>query len=74
MSTAFVEEIRDVSSRPTILAKNSQVTLERVASFLDLLARHGTLVEQFPHTMSLPRDPKDEPYLNLAIHAQASRG
>lgn len=61
------EEIRDVLSRPKLLAKYSQLTPDRVSAFLDLFGRKSTLFAEPPRLFSLPRDPKDEPYLNLAL-------
>ena len=71
MSTFVAEEIRDVLARPRILQKNPHVTNERVASFLLLLAGRSRFVERITPEFKLPRDPKDEPYLNLAITARA---
>lgn len=71
LSTFVAEEIRDVLARPRILQKNPQVTPERVAAFLEMLASKCRFVEGVPRVFSLPRDPKDEPYVNLAIAANA---
>ncbi|HKQ48056.1 MAG TPA: putative toxin-antitoxin system toxin component, PIN family [Phycisphaerae bacterium] len=71
VSTFIAEEIRDVLSRPRILQKNPQVTPERVAAYLELLASKSRFVEEIPQKFSLPRDPKDEPYVNLAIAVNA---
>jgi putative PIN family toxin of toxin-antitoxin system len=72
ISTFVGEEIRDVLARPRILQKNPQVTPERVAAFLLMLAARSRFVERIPAAFNLPRDPKDEPYVNLAIAANAS--
>lgn len=71
MSEAVLAEIRDVLSRPEILRKNLQVTPERVAQFLSMLARKARFIEEVPAAISFPRDPKDQPYLDLAIAADA---
>src|SRR5262249_47349626 len=54
-----------------IRAKNPRVTDETVRETLDLLDRMARMVSDVPSLFSLPRDPDDEPYLNLAITADA---
>lgn len=72
LSEPILTEARDVLLRPKILRKNPHVTPERVTQFLDFLVRKATFIEDVPHVVSFPRDPKDEPYLDLAVgsHAQ----
>lgn len=71
VSQAVLTEVRDVLNRPVILRKNPQLSPQRVARFLDFVVRKSTIVEVVPRAMSFERDPKDEPYLNLAIAGQA---
>ena len=39
--------------------------------FLADLASHATMLAAVPKVFPLPRDPKDEPYIDLAVAAQA---
>jgi predicted nucleic acid-binding protein len=43
-----------------------------VERFLLKVATLATLIHDVPTAMQFPRDPKDEPYLNLAIVTKAS--
>jgi putative PIN family toxin of toxin-antitoxin system len=71
VSPAVVEEVRDVLTRPEVISKFPALTPEHVDRFVnDVLSRAVTL-NNVPPTFSLPRDPKDEPYLHLAIEANA---
>jgi putative PIN family toxin of toxin-antitoxin system len=71
VSDEILDEARDVLSRPRIRAKNPRVTDETVRETLDLLDRMARMLSDVPSLFSLPRDPDDEPYLNLAITADA---
>ncbi len=64
-------EVEDVLNRPALRRKFPALTDEAVARFLEDLDRLAQLVEEVPHVLALPRDPKDEPYLNLALAVQA---
>ncbi|HEX4792267.1 MAG TPA: putative toxin-antitoxin system toxin component, PIN family [Humisphaera sp.] len=71
VSPAIIEEVRDVLNRPELRAKFPALTPGHVDAFLnDQLAR-ATLFFNVPPVFSLPRDPKDEPYVDLAIAANA---
>jgi len=68
----IIAELNDVLNRPHLRTKFKRLTPERAAEFLErilLLADHRPDAAQ---RFSLPRDPDDEAYLNLAIEAQAS--
>lgn len=67
ISPAIRAEVEDVLSRPKIRQKFKSLTPEAVAVFLDDLDRLATMIEQVESVTTLPRDPKDEPYLNLAL-------
>jgi putative PIN family toxin of toxin-antitoxin system len=71
VSDEILNEARDVLSRPKLRAKNPRITDETVRETFDLLDRMAQLVPNVPSLFSLPRDPDDEPYLNLAIAADA---
>jgi putative PIN family toxin of toxin-antitoxin system len=71
VSDEILNEARDVLSRPKLRAKNPRVTDETVQETFDLLDRLAQTVSYVPSLFSLPRDPDDEPYLNLAIAVDA---
>lgn len=67
VSSEILREIRDVLSRPSIRRANPDLTDERVDTLFATIGAHATVVDAVPVVISLPRDPKDEPYINLAI-------
>jgi len=71
VSDAILAEVRDVLSRPAIRAKNPTVTDERVEGFFRRIDQVARKIQEVPASYSLPRDPDDEPYLNLALAANA---
>jgi len=71
VSDRILEEVRDVLRRPRIRAKNPAMSDESVARFLDRIARVARRIAEVPAAYPLPRDPDDEPYLNLAIAVSA---
>ncbi len=72
LSPEILAEVRDVLTRPKTLKKFSALTPEAVQLFLQDLQAQSVIMDQVPRRFSLPRDPKDEPYLNLAIASDAS--
>jgi putative PIN family toxin of toxin-antitoxin system len=71
VSDEILDEARDVLSRPKLRAKSPRLTDETVQETFDLLDRLAQMVSQVPSLFSLPRDPNDEPYLNLALAISA---
>ena len=71
MSDAILAEVRDVLGRPRIRAKNPTITDERVEDFFGRIDQVAQKIHDVPASYSLPRDPDDEPYLNLALAANA---
>lgn len=71
VSPDILTEVRDVLTRPKTLRKFPALTPEAVDLFLADLATHATTLDAVPKVFSLPRDPKDEPYIDLAVAAQA---
>lgn len=71
VSETILAEIHDVLSRPRIRAKNPAITDEAVGAFLERLRQVSRSIDSVPTSFTLPRDPDDEPYLNLAIAAAA---
>lgn len=71
VSAEILNEMRDVLSRPKLRAKNPRITSESVHRIFVSLSRFARSVSDVPSAYSLPRDPDDEPYLNLAIAVDA---
>jgi len=72
ISSAIRAEVEDVLSRPKIVQKFPSLTPEAVAVFLKDIDALTRAVADVPTVVLLPRDPKDEPYLNLAVIAAAN--
>lgn len=64
-------EIRDVLTRPKLLAKYPALTAEAVDAFLARHLRTAKWVNDVPESYVLAGDPKDSKYINLAIAAHA---
>ena len=72
MSAEIVDELRDVLTRPEVRAKFPALTPERADVFLNDLLPQARLFQNVPAAFTLPRDVKDQPYVNLAIAARAN--
>jgi putative PIN family toxin of toxin-antitoxin system len=72
LSSDILDEARDVFTRPTVRNKFPRLTEEYVERFLLKLASLATLLHDVPSASDLPRDRKDEAYLDLAIATRAS--
>jgi putative PIN family toxin of toxin-antitoxin system len=71
VSDTILAEVRDVLGRPRIRAKNPTVTDEMVEDFFRRIDQVAQKIDNIPASYSLPRDPDDEPYLNLALAVDA---
>jgi putative PIN family toxin of toxin-antitoxin system len=71
LSPAVLEELRDVASRPRVIAKLGLVA-DRVEQFLEAVEIAATVLTDFPETFAYRRDPDDAHYVNLAIAAGAN--
>ncbi len=71
LSLAVLSEIQDVLARPKTLKKFPSLTPDVVKLFMRSIGRFAVTIPDPPKVLSLPRDPKDEKYLNLAIAANA---
>lgn len=71
VSDPILAEVRDVLGRPRIRAKNPAITDESVEDFFRRIDQVARKIDEVPASYALPRDPDDEPYLNLAIAANA---
>lgn len=66
-----LSEIRDVLTRPKLIAKYPALTKQAVDAFLAQHLRMATWINDVPEHYVLVRDPNDSMYLNLAITAGA---
>jgi putative PIN family toxin of toxin-antitoxin system len=65
-------EIRDVLTRPKLIAKYPALTKEAVDGFFAQHLRMATWISHVPQHYVLLRDPDDSKYLNLGITAGAT--
>jgi len=73
LSSDTLGELRSVLERPELQRKLPGITPERVAALMHHLADMACHVDPVRPHFRFPPDPKDEPYLNLAIEAPARR-
>lgn len=71
VSSPVLNEVADVLTRTETQARFSQATAETVGAFLDEILEQATFVRSIKQHFRYPRDPKDEPYINLAIESEA---
>jgi putative PIN family toxin of toxin-antitoxin system len=71
VSPEVLAELRDVLGRPRIQRRLPAITTERATAYLQDLEAHSVLLTDVPQAVALPRDPKDERYVNLAVAANA---
>jgi putative PIN family toxin of toxin-antitoxin system len=67
LSPEIVAEVQDVLTRPKTLRKFPGLTPNAVALFLQDVLNRSVLLTGVPKAYTLARDPKDEPYIHLAI-------
>ena len=66
-----LEELRDVLNRPELRAKFPLLTSDVASAFIGSVVAKSLIFNDVPRSFALNRDPKDEPYINLAIKAEA---
>lgn len=71
LSEDVLAEVEAVLNRPEIRNHFQTLTDEIIESFLLRLQRNSQMIHHIPKKFSYSRDPDDEPYINLAIEAQA---
>lgn len=71
ISRATLKELKDVLSRPYIRDRFPHITDEMVTWLSEFLLEEGEYQRTVPRHFTYPRDPKDEPPINLAIEANA---
>jgi putative PIN family toxin of toxin-antitoxin system len=70
-SPQTIAELRGLVARPNIRKKFPHLTDEVAEALVGEIERTSTSIDEVPRVFEYPRDPKDEPYINLAIAAQA---
>lgn len=71
LTEEILAEVEDVLNRPEIRKRFPSLTDEVVEAFLLRLRRSSQIIHRVSKKFSYPRDPDDEPYINLAVEAQA---
>lgn len=71
LSPRLRSEWEDVLLRPSLRAKNPRITDAQVEAALRRFDATAILVPNPPTYLVYPRDPNDEPIINLAIHVKA---
>jgi len=71
LSPSTLAELTDVLSRPKLRLKFPAITDEIESAFLHHLVSIAETLPDPARVFALPRDPGDEPYLNLAIEGEA---
>jgi len=72
VSRKILAEVQDVLTRNYIRQKFDSITDEKIAQFLSRVRKASTLIKKTSaHFNYQQRDPKDEPYINLAIEVEA---
>jgi len=71
VSHDVLAEVSEVLMRPELHRKMKRLTPVTVAEFLDGIRAKARFFDPIPRAFRLPRDPDDEPYVNLAIHSEA---
>lgn len=71
VSEEILAEIKDVLSRMHLRERNPNLTDEKVESLIEVLLEKGEFVEKVPRHFAYSRNPNDEPYINLAVEANA---
>jgi putative PIN family toxin of toxin-antitoxin system len=72
VSQEIMAEVRDVLARPRVRQKFPALTDQIVDRFLAALEERAAVVSKVPRVFPFERDPKDEPYINLAIASKVS--
>ena len=71
VSRPTLAELRRVLGYEEVLSISPNLTPERIAGFLQRVTFRAKLIRRVPHILDYPRDPDDEPYIDLAAAASA---
>lgn len=72
VSAQVLAEVAEVLSRPRVRQLAPSLTLEKIEAFIENIRYKAICLRNVPEEYHFERDPKDEPYLNLAIVANAT--
>lgn len=72
VSPEIMAEVRDVLARPRVRQRFLAPADRIVDRFLAAIEGRATLLPEVPRVFRFDRDPKDEPYLNLAVFSRAT--
>jgi putative PIN family toxin of toxin-antitoxin system len=72
LSAAVLAEYRSVLRRPSILEKYPELENPKIADAIERLVYVSDYIRRVGVRFSLPRDPKNSPFLELAIAASAT--
>lgn len=64
-------EVEEVLFRSNIINRIPYSSQEQIEFFLKSIVDNATIIHHIPKKFDFERDPKDEPYINLAIAANA---
>jgi putative PIN family toxin of toxin-antitoxin system len=71
MSQALLDEVRDVLSRPDVMARSPNLTPERLKQVLAATLEMAHWVADVPAAFTWPQHPDDDHLFNLAIACKA---
>ncbi|HZZ41891.1 MAG TPA: putative toxin-antitoxin system toxin component, PIN family [Tepidisphaeraceae bacterium] len=71
ISSFSLAEAAGVFARPKVRAKYPELTDARITRLFELLRSRCTMIATHTTNIELPRDPKDIPYLELALIGRA---
>jgi putative PIN family toxin of toxin-antitoxin system len=71
LSDDLIAEMLDVPLRPELVRKYPYLTAERVEAFARQIECLAVAIHSPPKVFPLPRDPKDEPLIDLAVAGSA---
>jgi putative PIN family toxin of toxin-antitoxin system len=72
VSPQVLTEVAEVLARPRIRQLAAALTLTRIEAFFENITAKAVSITNVPAEFLFERDPKDEPYVNLAIVAGAN--
>jgi len=71
ISEEIIAEVRDILTRSKLRAKHPLLTEERTNRLIENLWAKAKFFGVVPKHFTYERDPNDEPYINLAVEANA---
>ena len=71
ISRDVFNEVKNVLTRPEIRAKFPHATAKAAVAFIEDINKKAVFVRSVKKHFELPRDRKDEPYINLAVEVGA---